>query len=186
MVRSEGRRKSVSLIFLLIGIAAMLPMLSGMTEASWVYALFFIGCVTALTALTMFFIFKNRAKVETEHFIAAERLAEGWPSDGGKVDLYRKGMILDGEMYLWDCRVSHLEGISRDPDEPGTMLVVYRLLGGRRPTFKRHFIEVIIPSGQEAAADEIIRFFGKPLPEDFVLQRQGKTVADTWETEDVE
>lgn len=180
MKRSEKRRANGFLAAFIISLLGLLPLIFGLSDEDWVYPLAFLGAIISLISLICYFIYKNRARVESEDFIEANLLAS-WKTDEYNVQIYKRGLILDGEMYLWGSFDSELEGVGLHPADPGVLVFAYKLLAGGRPSRYKHVIPLTIPNGEEAVAERIISTYNKPLPADFPLIHQGLAEKDSWE-----
>jgi hypothetical protein len=185
MKRSEKRRANFFLATFAISLIGPVPLALGLSDEGWVYPLAFLGAIISLISLICYFIYRKRAGVESEEFIEANLLAN-WKTDEYEVQIYKSGLVYDGEMYIWGGYDSELEGVGLHPADPGILVFAYKLLAGGRPTRRKHTMDLLIPIGEADAAEKIIFTYNKPLPADFAMIHQGLTEEDGWEDDDDE
>ena len=183
MKRSEKRRANGFLGAFFISLIGLIPLVFGLSDEDWIFPLAFLGAIVSLISLICYFVYRNRATIESEDFIDANLLAN-WKTDEYEAQIYKKGIIYDGEMYTWVSYDSELEGVGLHPANSGILVFAYKLLAGGRPTRRKHKIELPIPAGEEATAVRVISTYNKPLPADFALIHLGLTEEDGWEDDD--
>jgi len=178
MKEKEHRRKTVSLIFVLIGLAGIAyPFVVPGGDSDMGFAFLFIGIIVFLTALIMFFMFSSRAKA-ADNLFTDENLLADWNLEEGNLKIYTQGLYFLNEIIYFKPPYCFLEGLGLHPLDTSRMIILYKAMTGRNMRLRRCPIEVAIPPGLEYSAQNVITYFNQPLPEDYILRLQGK---DEWD-----
>jgi hypothetical protein len=185
MKRNEKRRADFFLITFIISLIGVVPLIFGLSDEDWIYPLAFLCFVISVISFICYLIYRNRARVESKDFVEANLLAD-WKTDEYEAQIYKRGIVLDGEMYLWGSYDSDIVGVGLHPHNSNVLVFDYKLLAGGRPSRRRHIIELSIPEGEELAAEKVIYTYNKPLPTDFSLIHLGLTEEDSWDDGDVD
>jgi uncharacterized membrane protein HdeD (DUF308 family) len=81
----------------------------------------------------------------------------------------KDGVIYKGVLHTWNApSIAYLESVSLHPAIPGTILFVIKRLSGTRATlirYRRTYIAIPIPPGQEVSAEHIVDHFALPMSE---------------------
>ena len=183
MAGKHSQGSMVGLILGFIGIAGLIPLLTG-TDADWAMASAFIGLVLALTGFISFFMLRQSERIAEESFVEEELIAD-WrlQPDDERLQIYCKGLVYEDEVFVNDASLSTLEGAGFHPLDAGKFVFLYQVLG-RRGGSRRRTIIVDIPAGEQATAERIASEFGRPLPQNFIEKLRSDAGLDDLDAEE--
>lgn len=95
-------------------------------------------------------------------------------SDKGEVTITHDGVWYMSELVDFNGTTSILDAVGFHPDEPNTLVFVYRMLSGRPARMVKSVLAIPVPPGEEAQAVVVIQAFGKPLTREMLKKLEAE------------